>query len=249
MSELASSLEVKLKHASLKHPQTIGAVERSHGPLKQILKINTGEQSKDCKYVPLATFIHNTSYHSPINCCPSSLFHGREPIKPLDIRFSRKVMTEIAVNSSFENELQNAVMQMFGETKEKLTTTYLKYKKYYEHKASAKPISEKPFCLLLNSRLLEQSIVIASHVEKLLPLYKVEKFLTDSNYIIRKVNTHYTQCVHRIRLKPIKPSETLEDLEVINHANFQPDPSRRQRMEAYLFDKQIPELINQQKET
>ena len=34
MSELASLLEVKLKHASLKHPQTIGAVERTHGPLK-----------------------------------------------------------------------------------------------------------------------------------------------------------------------------------------------------------------------
>ena len=167
MSELASSLEVKLKHASLKHPQTIEAVEKSHGLLKQILKINTDEQSKDWhKFVPLATFIHNTSYHSPINCCPSTLFHGREPIKPLDIRFSRKVITAIAVNSSFENELQNAVMQKFGETNEKLTTTYLKYKKYYEHKASAKPISEKPFCLLLNSMLVEQSIVIASQVEK-----------------------------------------------------------------------------------
>ena len=33
ISELKSLLEVKLKHASLKHPQTIGAVERSNGPL------------------------------------------------------------------------------------------------------------------------------------------------------------------------------------------------------------------------
>ena len=73
MSELASLLEVKLKHASLKHPQTIGAVERSHGPLKRILKLNTEEQWKDWhKYVPLATFIHNTSYHSATNCCPST---------------------------------------------------------------------------------------------------------------------------------------------------------------------------------
>ena len=40
MSELASLLEVNLKHASLNHPQTIGAVERSHGPLKRILKLN-----------------------------------------------------------------------------------------------------------------------------------------------------------------------------------------------------------------
>ena len=206
MSELASLLEVKLKHASLKHPQTIGAVERSHGPLKRILKLNTEEQWKDWhKYVPLATFIHNTSYHSATNC-PSTLFHGREPIKPLDIRFSRKVMDAAAVNSDFVNELQDAMMQKFGENKEKLTTAYLKYKKYYDQKASAKPIPEKSFCLLLNPKLLEQSTVIASQVQKWLPLYKVEKALTDSNYIIRKVNTNYTQCVHRIRLKPIKPS-------------------------------------------
>ena len=55
MSELASLLEVKLKHASLKRPQTIGAVEPSHGPLKRILKLNTEEQWKDWnKYVALA---------------------------------------------------------------------------------------------------------------------------------------------------------------------------------------------------
>ena len=47
-------------------------------------------------------------------------------------------------------------------------------------------------------------------------------------------------------MKPIKPSETPEDLEVINPANFQPDPSRRQHMEPELFDKHIPELINEQ---
>ena len=102
----------------------------------------------------------------------------------------------------------------------------------------------------MNPKLVEQSTVIASQVQKWLPLYKVEKVLTDSNYIIRKVNTNYTQCVHRIRLKPIKPSETPEDLEVINPSNFQPDPSRRQHMEPELFDKHIPELINEQeKET
>ena len=84
MSELASLLEVKLKHASLKHPQTIGAVKRSHGPLKRILKLNTEEQWKYWhKYVPQHhSFIHNTSYHSATKCCPSTLFHGREPIKP-----------------------------------------------------------------------------------------------------------------------------------------------------------------------
>ena len=102
----------------------------------------------------------------------------------------------------------------------------------------------------MNLKLLEQSTVIASQVRKCLPLYKLEKVLSDSNYLIRKVNSNNTQCVHGFRLKPIKQNETPENLEVINPGNFQSDPSRRQRMEPDLFDKYIPELINEQeKET
>ena len=36
MSELATSLEIKLKHGILKHAQTIGLLERNQAPLKQI---------------------------------------------------------------------------------------------------------------------------------------------------------------------------------------------------------------------
>ena len=38
-------------------------------------------------------------------------------------------MDAVAVNSDFVNELQDAMVQKFGENKEKLTTAYLKYKK------------------------------------------------------------------------------------------------------------------------
>ena len=44
MHELTSLLEVELKHASLKHAQSVRVVERSHGALKRILKLNTNEQ-------------------------------------------------------------------------------------------------------------------------------------------------------------------------------------------------------------
>ena len=75
MHELTKLLDVKLDHASLKHPETVGVVERSHSAPKRILKLNTNEQWNDCyKYVPLATFIHNSSYHSAIGCSPTVLF-------------------------------------------------------------------------------------------------------------------------------------------------------------------------------
>ena len=56
--EFTKLLEVQLKQASLKHPQTVGVVERSHSALKQILKLQTNEHWNDWyKYVPLAAFI------------------------------------------------------------------------------------------------------------------------------------------------------------------------------------------------
>ena len=48
-------------------------------------------------------------------------------------------MDAVALNSNFVNDLQDAMMLKFGENKEQLTTAYLKYKKFYDQKASAKP--------------------------------------------------------------------------------------------------------------
>ena len=42
------------------------------------------------------------------------------------------------------------------------------------------------------------------------------KVLSDSNYIIRKVGTFKTQCVHRIRLKIFKPEFPVEDVDISN---------------------------------
>ena len=53
-----------LKHATFKHPQTVGVVGNSNAALWPILEINTNSQWNDWhKYVSLAVFIHNTSYH------------------------------------------------------------------------------------------------------------------------------------------------------------------------------------------
>ena len=50
--------------------------------------MNTTEQRNDwIKYVQLAAFFHNT-YHFAIGTSPTALFHGREPLKPLDLRFN-----------------------------------------------------------------------------------------------------------------------------------------------------------------
>ena len=71
-------LEIQSNHATVKHAQTIGLLERSLGPLKWCLKIYENQKKQDWhKYVDLAVFQHNTSYHTVLVCPPSLIFHGR----------------------------------------------------------------------------------------------------------------------------------------------------------------------------
>ena len=100
--EILKFLEIKLEDASLKHPQTIGVVELSHAAFKQILKLNTDETwTTWSRYVDLATFILKTSYRSSIGCTPSSLFHGREPNKLIDLRFRSHALAQKELTSDY----------------------------------------------------------------------------------------------------------------------------------------------------
>ena len=77
LSELAKMLEIKINHAILKHAQTIGLLERSHGPLKRYFRIYENQVKHDWhKFVDLAVFQHNTSFHTVLGCPPSLIFHG-----------------------------------------------------------------------------------------------------------------------------------------------------------------------------
>ena len=140
LHELTTLLEIQLDHASLKHPQTVGVVERSHSARERILILNTNEQWNDWfTYVRLAAFIDYTSYHSAIGCSPTVLFHGREPMKPLDLRFNNSLIARFSPNSEYVIALQDTMNKKFSETKFKLTEMYNKYRAYYDCKAQAKP--------------------------------------------------------------------------------------------------------------
>ena len=77
-----------------------------------------------------------------------------------------------------------------------------------------------------------------------LHLYRIEKNLTISIYIIRKVGTNYTQCVHRDCLRPVTPKGRFDDLTVTNFGNFRRDPSlRHYRGEPTLLNESIFSLL------
>ena len=87
IKEVVGVLDITLKHATTKHAQTIGLLERSHASIKQVLKIETGERRSFWhKYINNAVLNHNTSYHTSIGCEPSRVFHGGIPYNVLDLK-------------------------------------------------------------------------------------------------------------------------------------------------------------------
>ena len=238
-------LDIQPEHASLKQPQTMGVVERSHSALKLILKLNTKEQWNDWfKYVQLATFVHNTSYHSAIGWSPTVLVHEHERIKPLDLRFNNTLIERFSPNCEYVFALQNALNKKFVGTKLNLTKIYNKYRTYYDCKAEVEPLALFSYCLSLNPKLMTQSDFASKSLTIWLPLYRIEKNLTNSNYKIRKVGTIYTQPVQRIRLRPVTPQGRMDNLTVINFKNFQRDPTLgNYRGESTMFDESILSLL------
>ena len=87
IKEVAGLLGITLKHATTKHAQTIGLLERSHMSIKQALKSETGERRSFWhKYGSIAVLHYNTSYHKSIGCEPCRVFHGRIPYNILDLK-------------------------------------------------------------------------------------------------------------------------------------------------------------------
>ena len=159
-------------------------------------------------------------------------------------------MQAVEVNSDFVSQLQDAMLQKFGENKQILLDPYQRYRSYYDQKAEAEPLKLYSHCLQLNPRLTGQNDLNQKAVQAWLPRYRVEKVLISSNYIIRKTGTNYTQCVHRLQLRPIKLVEPPDDIQEIDQAKFEADPSRRTtRNEPQLFDEYIPILLDQEQST
>ena len=78
--EVTAVLNIELKHATTKHAQTIGLLERTHASVEAHLKAANGEFRNNWhKFLPMAVLNHNTIYHATLGCEPTRVFHGRIP--------------------------------------------------------------------------------------------------------------------------------------------------------------------------
>ena len=210
--EVAEILGINLKHATTKHAQIIGVLERAHATIKTSLKMASGEYRKQWhKYLPIAILNYNTTYHSSIHCELSRVFHGRVPHNFLDHKLGLRFNPNIAPTTDFADELLRRTKILYDKTKKNVMQSYIKYKRYYDKKAKASPLKEKDYCFILQPKADHQGSKILFRDFRWIGPYIVEKVLPNNNYIVRNITTNKTQILHRIRLRKYNPEKPPED--------------------------------------
>ena len=218
VTEITRILEIQISHASTKHAQTIGILERTRASIKTALKISSGERrSMWHKYVQIAVMNYNTTYHETLGCEPSTVFHGRIPYNVLDLKLGIRPKWKTTTNSDMLEQLQKQIDEVRATAKDNIMLSYLKYKKYYDSKASATPLKINDYCYILNPKADNQSAKFAFQECIWTGPYIVIKVLSNNNYTIRKIGTRHTQTLHRIRIHPYVPEQRIPD--VIVRAN------------------------------
>ena len=221
--EIAAVLGIELKHATMKHAQTNGLLERTHASVKTHLKAATGEFRNNWhKYLPLAVLNHNTTYHASLGCEPSRVFHGRIPHNILDYKLGYNPNPRYQPQTDIADETQKRMRILLDQTKKNIMQSYLKYKAYYDRKAKAAPLETTDYCYILNPKADTQATKIPFREFRWCGPYKVEKILPNNNYIVRRLGTNKTQLLHRIRLRKFTPQAPLADI-FVRETDWQKD--------------------------
>ena len=125
--EVAEILDINLIHATTKHAQTIGVLERDHATIRPSLKMASGEYRKQWHIcLPIAILNYNTTYHSSINCEPRRVFHGRVPHNIIEHKLGLRFNPNIAPSTNFAEELLRRTKVLYDRTKKNVLQSYIK---------------------------------------------------------------------------------------------------------------------------
>ena len=218
IKEVAGVLGFTLKHATTKHAQTIGLLERSHASIKQTLKIETGERrSLWHKNVNIAVLYFNISYHTSVGCEPIRVFQGRIPYNVLDLKLGiRPQQQSIPKLPKMFLTKQKRSIKMFARMPCKRTSnTRLITTKRRTLQNSKKQIM---YMSNIRKRIIK---AVKFHLQNFGGLART---LLEKYYQIRIIfGANKTQVLHRMRMRQFTPRESPADIRV-KAQEYKPDP-------------------------
>ena len=224
IKEVAGVLGITLKHATTKHAQTIGLLERAHVSIKQALKLETGEwRSSWHKYVSIAVLNYNTTYHTSFGREPSRVFHGRNPYNILDLKMGSSPQKVPSPDSQIAQDVLEQTETIFQDVRKNALRAYIKYKAFYDKKANASKFKQADYVFILQLKADHQGSKIPFRVFCWIGPYMIEKVLENNNFLVRKIGTNKTQNLHRMRLRQFTARQLIPDIP-ITPRGWQPDP-------------------------
>lgn len=154
MSELIKHLInlLKTKHliSSPYHPQTNGALERSHLTLKDYLKHYIKPDQTDWdEYIQFAMFSYNSSIHSSTNFTPYELLFGHKAYLPTSITQEPKFHYTY---DDYIKSLQSKMNISFKIARENLINSKHRSKKYYDKKINPKEFNVNDLVYIYNKQ-------------------------------------------------------------------------------------------------
>lgn len=130
LKRVCKLLKISKIQTSAYHPQSNGALERSHRTLGEYLRNYTdGDKSDWDLWLPFAMFSYNSTPHSSTNYMPFELLYGFKPNVPSSLQTNRDVVYNF---DDYVSELKNKLQTSFALAKNNLIVQKEKSKKYYD---------------------------------------------------------------------------------------------------------------------
>ncbi|KMQ89530.1 enzymatic polyprotein endonuclease reverse [Lasius niger] len=193
MKEVAKIFKIKQIKTSVYHPQSNGALERSHHVLAEYLKpyINQNQDNWD-SFLDAAMFSYNTAYHEGIKISPYELIFGRKPRLPSVFVEPRQGIT----HKEFLVDLIDKLTYLRKNAKENLFKAKESAKEYYDKRIKPLVLDPGEYVYVLHETVRTGSKKLTDQYDG---PFEIIRKLSDVNYEIKRGKRN--QVLHVNKLK------------------------------------------------
>lgn len=193
MKEIAKIFKIKQIKTSVYHPQSNGALERSHHVLAEYLKsyINQNQDNWD-SFLNAAMFSYNTAYHEGTKISPYELVFGQKPRLPSVFVEPRQGVT----HKEFLVHLVDKLTHLRKTAKKNLLNAKELAKEYYDRKVKPLVLDPGDYVYALHETVRTGSKKLTDQYDG--PFQVIRK-INDVNYEIKRGKR--SQILHVNKLK------------------------------------------------
>lgn len=193
-TEVCKSLKIHKLHTTAYHPQSNGALERSHRTLAEYLRsyLNIDKLTWD-EWIPYAMFTYNTSIHNTTKFTPFELIFGFEAILPNQFKGTPTISYNY---DNYANEMKTRLQQSYQLARKHILEQKEMSKTYYDR-------NSKPLNIKVGDLVLVRNETRANKLEEIWSgPYPVVSIPSPENVTLLDKNKEITVHVNRIKKLP-----------------------------------------------